>query len=195
MNKLQGFYALEKSNLPAVPWKKYKQGTKLDKALLWTIRSAVKEGDDLHLPRKIGVTAFEAEEFANELYSQLEAADMIIYYPYFIAVKSGVLDISSHRIAIEAVKDDLWNLVTYNKTDVTIIFEEDDLKMIGDDKFLTREELLELIDYCTIIKKLYSSDIADGKNVILEWSFAYESDINKKPLGEAKLVFYEIRTV
>jgi hypothetical protein len=195
MNKLQGFYALEKSNLPAVPWRKYSKAVCFDPNLLWTIRSAVMKGDDLNLPRKVGVTAEEAQEFAQELYNKMKLDDLIIYYPYFIALKSGVLDISKNRIAIEAVKDDLWNLVTDNKTNVTIIFEEDDIKIKGDESFLTQDEIIQLIDYCSVIKRQFYEEIASGKNVMLEWSYAQKSSIYKQPVGDVSLVFYEIRTV
>lgn len=195
MNKLQGFYALAKSSLPAVPWKKYNRDTDFDPDILWTVRSAVTEGEDLNLPRKVGVDAAEAESFAAELSCSLKTEDMIIYYPYFIAIKSGVIDISEHRTAIEAVKADLWNLVTDNKKDVTVIFEEDDVKIYGDEYFLSEDEMLELVDYCNVIKRQFQREIADGKNVLLEWSYACKSDRNKQPAGEATLVFYEIRTV
>lgn len=194
MNKLQGFYSLEKSNLPAVPWRKYSADTTFNDNILWTVRSAIKEGEDLNLPRKVGVSAEIAKEFAENLYSSLKSEDLIVYYPYFIALKSGVIDISQHRTVIEAVKDDLWNLVTYNKKDVTIIFS-DDIEIIGNEKFFEQNELLELIDYCITIKKKFQSEISNQKSVLLEWSFACESDLYKNPIGDARLVFYEIRTV
>lgn len=195
MNKLQGFYELAKSNLPAVPWKKYEENTIFNAAILWTVRCAVTEGEDVNLPRKIGVNAKEAKAFAQELKGILKPGDMIIYYPYFIALKSGVIDITEHRTVIEAVKADLWNLVTYNQKDVTVIFEEDDVKIFGDEHFLTREEMIELVDYCSVIKRQFHSELAKGKNVMLEWSYACKSDSNKQPVGEAGFVFYEIRTV
>ncbi len=195
MNKLQGFYALAKSNLPAVPWKKYEENTEFAPDILWTVRSAVTKGEDLNLPRKIGVSAKEAKEFARELRYNLKPEDMIVYYPYFIALKSGVIDISRQRTAIEAVKADLWNLVTHNRKDITIIFEDEDVRFFGDECFLTQEEMMELVDYCTVIKRQFQSEIAGGKNIMLEWSYACPSDLNRQPVGKAALVFYEIRTV
>ncbi len=195
MNKLQGFFALANSHLPAVPWKKYTKQTVLDNQVLWTIRSAVLQGDDLNLPRKIGVTAFEAKQFADQLLTTLNKDDMVIYYPFFIAQKSGVIEISDKRTVIEAVNEDLWNLVTYSKKDITIVFEDDDIKFIGNDQFLDEKELFELIDYCVTIKKRFISEISFGKSIFLEWSFAYQSDIQKRAIGDKNLVFYEIRTV
>lgn len=195
MNKLEGFTALRNCGLPSVPWREYKRGAELDSNILWSIRSAAAKGDDLNLPRKIGVTAEEAKEFAEELLNKLNANDLVLFYPYFIAVKSGVIEVSDTRVVIEAVKEDLWNLVTYNNRDVTVLFEQDNLRFVGDSDFLTQTELYELIDSCARIKKTFSQEIAWGKSIMLEWSFACKSDLNKRRLGEQSLVFYEIRTV
>ncbi|BCJ95361.1 hypothetical protein acsn021_29300 [Anaerocolumna cellulosilytica] len=195
MNKLQGFYALKESDLPTVRWFPYEKGMKLDKGILWTVRSAVTKGSDLHLPRKVGVTADEAANFAEELIEKLDREDLVLCYPYFIARKSGVLDIRGNRIVIEAVKDDLWNLVTYNKRNVTVLFEEGDIRFDGDEKFLTQEELLELIDYCVNIKKKWSNLLLNGKSLLLEWSFGMDSDLEHNGIGEPYLLFYELRTV
>lgn len=195
MNKLEGFYALNESNLPTVPWEKYTSETVLDDSILWTVRSAVMKGDDLNLPRLVGVTATEAAKFADSLLGTLSSNDLVICYPFFVALKSGVIDVSYGRIVIEAVDKDLWNLVTHNKKDVTIIFEEDDVFYHGDEKFLLDEELAELLRYCNQVKYLYKDYIISGKSVFLEWSYSAKSDLLKNPVGNKKLVFYEIRTV
>lgn len=195
MNKLEGFYELKKSNLPTVPWEKYDRDTVLGNNILWTIRSAVAKGNDLNLPRKIGVSASEAHEFAQKLLKELTEDDMVIYYPYFIAIKSGVIDVSYNRTVIEAVDKDLWNLVTNNNKDVTIIFSEDDLEFFGDENFLSQEEMFELIRYCNNVKKMYRDFINNGKSVFLEWSYSQKADNEANPIGDKKLVFYEIRTV
>ena len=39
---------------------------------------------------------------------------------------------------IEAVKDDLWNLVTYSDRDVTVIIESNDKRIIGNKNFAGR---------------------------------------------------------
>jgi hypothetical protein len=195
MNKLQGFYALRRTNLSTVSWSKYNQDVILDSSFLWTVRTAVMEGEDLNLPRMVGATAKEAMEFARKLSLTLRPEDMIIYYPFFIAKKSGVLDIAKHRVVIEAVKDDLWNLVTYNKTDLTMIFEGENISVKGDESFLSQEELLELTDCCTNVKRQFKREIEEGKSVMLEWSYACKSNLKKQPVGEPSLLFYEIRTV
>lgn len=195
MNKLEGFYALNDLRLPTVPWKQYKKETVLDDSILWTIRSAVVRGDDLNLPRKIGVTASEADSFAKMLLNRLGDNDLIIYYPFFIALKSGVMDISNNRIVIEAVAEDLWNLVTYNEKNVTIIITDNDSSYVGDKEFLTETELNELLKFGSVIKRTFRDEIYSGQSVLLEWSYSMKSDLNKQPIGEKSLVFYEVRTV
>ena len=195
MNKLEGFYALNDLRLPTVPWKQYKKETVLDDNILWTIRSAVVRGDDLNLPRKIGVSASEANNFAKMLLNKLGDNDLIIYYPFFIALKSGVIDISNNRIVIEAVAEDLWNLVTYNKKNVTIIITDNDISYVGDKEFLSETELNELLKFGFVIKRTFRDEICSGHSVLLEWSYSMKSDLNKRPIGEKSLVFYEVRTV
>lgn len=196
MNKLQGFYELKSSGLPTVPWMEFKKGLKLDGNILWTIRSAIWEGNDLNLPRKVGVTADEAEKFAEELIKTLGEDSLIIYYPYFIAEKSGVLEVADHRMVIEAAKDDLWNLVTFNKVDVSIYFDSQlNMSYTGDRNFLNPSEVEEIIKFSEIVKRKYKEILLDSRSVFLEWSFAFESNINKEPIGRRKLIFYELRSV
>ncbi len=73
---------------------------------------------------------------------------MIIYYPYFIAEKSGTLNVFNNKVVIEAVKDDLWNMVTYLKRNVTIILENNKEEYIGERNFfLKSEEVEEITSY------------------------------------------------
>ena len=195
MNKLEGFYELKKSGLPSVPWRKYETDTLLDEKILWTVRSAVLIGDDLNLPRKVGVNANEAKLFADQLLNNLGDNGMVLFYPYFIAEKSGVMEVSFNKIVIEAVTEDLWNLVTNNKKDITIIISGEETHYDGNKDFLSCEELTKLLVYSSSVKMRFRSFIAEGKSIFLEWSFAYNSDINKKPIGCKELVFYEIRSV
>ncbi len=195
MNKLTGFYELKSNGLPSVDWKQYNPDTVLDDHILWTIRSAVEKGNDLNLPRLIGVTAAEAKAFADGLLKKFTPYDMVIYYPYFIAEKSGVMEIALNKTVIEGVQDDLWNFVTYNKKDVTLILSDDDTEIIGNKAFFQTDELSKLLSYVNMIKNKYRDYILEGKSVFLEWSFAYKSSVSKEKIGEKKLVFYEIRTV
>lgn len=194
LNKLMGFYELRAMQLPAIPWKEYKGDQKLDSRVLWTIRSAVFRGDDLNLPRKVGVTSDEATKFANELWLEMKDKGIVIYYPYFIANKSGTLEVKSDKVIIEAVKNDLWNLVTYSKKDVTYQISNEGVLVDGDASFLLEKEKDELLLYCNEIKRMFRAEILEGKGILLEWSYARNCDISGEPVGEEYLVFYEIRT-
>lgn len=195
MNKLLGFYELKDSGLPTIPWKEYKEGCVLDNSILWTVRTAVYKGNDLNLPRSIGVSANEAEKFARLTTEKYSGNGMVIYYPYFIAEKSGTLNVFSNKTIIEAVKDDLWNLVTYSQKNITVILENDKNEYIGEKNFLKKDELDEIVSYIKNIKMLYRDELMEGKSVLLEWSYAYQSDINKNKVGDKYLVFYEARTI
>lgn len=195
MNKLLGFYELKDSVLPTIPWKEFNKEVKLDSNILWTVRSAVYRGEDLNLPRAVGVNASEAYMFASELYDRMKNRGIVVYYPYFLAEKSGNINIFMDKIVIEAVKDDLWNLVTYSDRDVTIEVTENDIVYNGDEKFFSEDELDELILNARKAKQMFREDLLEGKSAMLEWSFAYPSNLKKERDGEKYLVFYEARTV
>jgi len=197
MNKLMGFYELRELSIPTIPWKEYQPGVKLSDEFLWTIRSAVNHGNDLNLPRLVGKTANEALKFADDLYNQIHQKGMVVYYPYFVAHKSGTLNVYYDKTIIEAVKDDLWNLVTDQKLDVslTIAKDNDIVSSYGNQNFLSREEVEQLMLYSRKIFGIYRNEIIDGKTILLEWSFASSCNKNKQPVGEPYLVFYEVRTV
>ena len=126
MNKYMGFYELKALNIPSVQWKLFADDTVLDDRLLWTVRVATAAGDDMNLPRAVGVVSEEARMKGREFLLEYGKKGIVIYYPYFIAEKSGVLDINSRRLVIEAVDRDLWNLVTHGRKDVTIIVPADE---------------------------------------------------------------------
>jgi len=195
MNKLEGFYELKRAGIPSVPWKKYDAGVALDDSMLWTIRSAVVSGPDLNLPRKVGVTAAEAKDFADHLTREMKAYDLIVYYPFFVAEKSGVMEVTHTKTVVEAVKDDLWNLVTLNNKNVTIVVSGAEVSYVGDEHFVNKSELTELLKYASMVKRRFRTILMEGKSVFLEWSYAYISDIDKLPVGNKKLIFYEIRSV
>lgn len=195
LNKLMGFYELKDINIPTVPWEIYSKDVTLDSDMLWTIRVAVKSGEDLNLPRAVGVTAEAAASEGNILLEKYADRGIVIYYPYFIADKSGVIDINMNKTVIEAVNKDLWNLVTHGRKNVTIIITDKDTEYSGDDAFLTNDETSELLKYINIIKSRYREALYEGKSLLVEWSFAYNTDIQYKPIGEKYLVFYELRSI
>lgn len=195
MNKLFGFFELKESSLPSIPWKIYENDTEFNTNILWTVRTAVHRGDDLNLPRCVGAEAEKAKKFAKETSEKYGENGMVIYYPYFIAEKSGTLNVYSNKNVIEAVKDDLWNLVSNNKCDVTYIMTEEKTEYYGDEQFLNNEEIDEIISYVSEIKRMFRDDLLQGKSILLEWSFAYNCNEEKRKVGDRYLVFYEARTV
>ena len=137
-----------------------------------------------------------SKKFADQLLKEMNNNGIVIYYPYFIANKSGTLEVRSDKVIIEAVKDDLWNLVTYSEREVTIITDIDGNKsIIGNANFISNEELDSLSKHIPEIRKLFRNDLLQGKAALLEWSFAQSCNASKEPIGEKYLVFYEARTV
>lgn len=191
-----GFLELREIGIPSVPWKEYEPNkTVLDNNCLWTIRTAVLRGDDFNLPRLVGANAEEATRFANNLCNNYKGNAMIIYYPYFKALKSGVLEVKQFGYIIESVKEDLWNLVTDGKRNQTLIYENEVMKVDGEQDFLTDNELCQLKNSITIVRFKFAKALRSGDNVLLEWSFAQNVDVNNEPNGSKYLVFYECRTI
>lgn len=197
MNKLQGFLEIKRVGIPTVPlrWFDNSSPAELDSNKLWTIRTAVENGDDLNLPRAVGVTANEALTKAKNFLKVLGEKGSVIYYPYFIAEKSGVIEVSMTRFLIEAVRDDLWNLVSDGKRDVTICLEDNNSWVDGNVDLLLAEEIDELKYYAQKIRGKFRSTLAEGKSVMLEWSYSRTASINREPEGEKELVFYELRAI
>lgn len=195
MNKLMGFLELDAMQLPSIPWKKYTGKEYFNEEYLWTVRTAVYKGNDFHLPRVVGVNAKKAKDFANNLLIQLEDRGMVIFYPYFIANKSGTLCVGAEQVVIEAVKKDLWNLVTYSDREVTLVIKNGDIERIGNGNFLSEEEIKQLEKHVPEIRRIFREHLLEGENVLLEWSFAFSCDNNKEPKGKEYLVFYEARTI
>lgn len=191
-----GFLELKEMKLPSIPWKQYTGNEILDDSYLWTIRSAVYRGNDLNLPRSVGKNAAESKQFADALLKKINDNGMVIYYPYFIAIKSGTLQVQRDRIIVEAVKDDLWNLVTYSDCEVTVIYDHNqEAQYIGNKEFLDEEEKQQLLKHVPEIRKLFRDDLLQGKSALLEWSYALSCNNKKEPVDDKYLVFYEARTV
>lgn len=197
MNKLEGFYELNKMKIPSVPWKPYTGNECLDPELLWTIRVAVQSGKDFNLPRAIGVTAEEAMIRGREFRTGLTENDLIIYYPYFAAQKSGVLDIQENRTIIEAVDKDLWNLTTRGHKDLTIILNhlDDDRSTYGNSSFLEASEVDELLKYAAKIRSMHRDVIFANSSVLVEWCYAINTNVRGEMVGDKYLVFMECRSV
>jgi hypothetical protein len=198
MNKYMGFFELREISIPTVQWKLFNESTKLEDNMLWTVRVAIENGNDLNLPRAVGVASDEAMRKGKEFLSSYSGKGMVVYYPYFIANKSGVIEVTSLNTVVEAVKDDLWNLVTYGKRNITVVIPangDDEYSFSGERDFLSKDEMKDLIRYGMIIRRRFREDIIDGKSIFAEWSYAFNTDVTKEPIGQRYLVFYELRSV
>lgn len=197
MNKLMGFLELRRISIPSIKWKQFSDDTVLDKDRLWTIRSAVYSGKDISLPRMVGKSSEECTAFALSTMKNLRDNGFVLYYPYFIADKSGTLMVLSNKVVIEAVKGDLWNLVNYNRKDITIYdnVSSGTTLLEGNTAFLSEQERSELYRYLPEIRRAFKDEIFAEKGIILEWSFARDCDNNGNPVGDPYLVFYEVRSV
>lgn len=194
MNKLEGFFELQRSGLPTVPWQQFMADTELSGDILWTVRCAVTQGDDLNLPRRVGVQAAEAMAFARQVLQELGPQSLVIYYPYFVAEKSGVLEVTLQKTVIEAVRGDLWNLVSENKLDVSICIAEA-VTVTGDSPLLSAGEIDELVGYAQRVRTRYRDDLLSGKSLFLEWSHACQYDLQRQTSSGSELIFYELRSV
>ena len=198
MNKLHGFFELKDSSLPAVKWKEFTDITELFNDRLWTVRTSVYSGNDTSLPRKVGVKAEEAMAFAWRTKAKYNDNCMLVYYPFFIALKSGTLSVRNDKIIIEAVTGDLWNLVTDGIKNVTYIYDSKGLKMVksdGDVYFLNEDEVSKLLKAIPEIRRMFRDDLLENKGALLEWSFACDTDAELNKVGEPYLVFYEAKTI
>lgn len=195
MNKLQGLFELKWLGIPSVPWKRFDRDTHLDPNILWTIRMAVNEGNDVNLPKAVGVTADVAQQKGID-YLEKYGNGFVIFYPFFFANKSGIIEVKEKINIIEAVKDDLWNLTLGGDREVTIFIDKQkNYEIHGNKDFLTPEEIREIQLYAGRVRAKYKDLIFDRSSVMLEWSFAYKSNIHKEPVGERYLVFYECRSL
>lgn len=159
--------------------------------------AAIYRGNDLNLPRLVGENAEKAKKFADQLFLKMKEKGIVIYYPYFIAKKSGTLEVKQSQVIIEAVREDLWNMVTYSEREVTIIKDEllNTTESMGNDSFLTQEEQNGLYKYVSEIRKIFRDDLLEGHSALLEWSYAQSCNKDREPVGEEYLVFYEARTI
>ena len=192
-----GFYELKELLLPSIKWNEYTPSVVLSENSLWTIRSAVNRGDDLNLPRLVGKSAQEAKVFADDLYRQLEGKGIVIYYPYFIAHKSGTLNVFYDKTVIEAVDSDLWNMVTNQELDTSLVFNNEFIlqNYYGKKDFITEQEINKFKIYTKKIRSAFREEMLEGKSILLEWSIASDCDQQHKEIGEEYLIFYEIRSV
>ncbi|AMP20039.1 hypothetical protein AZF37_01585 [endosymbiont 'TC1' of Trimyema compressum] len=90
----------------------------------------------------------------------------------------------------------MWHLVDESRVDVTLIKDnEEPWEIIGQSHFLTDFELKEIEKYIPSIQQIFRKLIKEGKTLLLEWSFTYDSNLIGEAIGNPYLVFYEMRTI
>jgi hypothetical protein len=197
MNKLEGFYELKRHGIPTIPWQPFTGQNYLDPDLLWTIRVAVAGENDFNLPRAIGVIAAEAIKIGLNLVAEYKPGDLILYYPYFLAMKSGVIEMQAEQTIIEAVAEDLWNLTTLGHKDITVIIDNltGNESRFGNVEFLDQDELEQLKQWANRMRRLHRDLIFGGDSLLLEWSFAVDTNAKRELLGEKHLLFTECKAI
>ncbi len=195
MYVLQNCYILDYLDLPTIPWMQCQTDTRLDDSILWTVKNEPFYGVKGYIYGKIGVTASEAMDYIKSQYETMERHRMLLCYPYFTASKSGTIDMTYERVAIEAVEGKIENLKKKHRVDETLLFREEDLEIFGEEEFLTRDETLEIIDYGCQLKKRFAGELEFGKNIIIYWSYVEETLRNMIPKGNPTLVFHQIKVL
>ena len=195
MYVLQNCYILDFLELPTIPWEQCQTTTQLDDSILWTVKNEPFYGKDGRIYGKIGITAKEAMQYIISQYQTLGKNRMLLCYPYYTAAKSGTIDMTYERVAIEAVEGKIENLKKKHRVDEPLLFREEDLEIFGEEEFLTREETLEIIDYGARLKKRFAGDLEYGKNIMIYWSYVQETLRNMIPTGEPKLIFHQIKVL
>jgi hypothetical protein len=85
--------------------------------------------------------------------------------------------------------------VSEGERDVTIMIVGNKESIEGKKDFLGNKELDDILRYVPLIRSQFRDLLFEGKSILLEWSFAYNTDVNHRPLNGKYLVFYEIRTI
>lgn len=219
MKILQNDYILKSLELPTMEWKQYFPDTEFAQNILWSIKVEEipsSKSKEETLPKKkinflpfgnmlrdkekerqhglIGVDAKTAKGFANRHYKSISPTKQaMIYYPYYMVGKSGILDINSSRIVIEGTKGDISNLVKHNQIEVMMMFTKEDMNIHGDDHFFSKEQVLSLIDTARKVKRMTAEDLEFGKNIQLHFSYVYKTSTALQPEGELQLIFYQFK--
>lgn len=216
INKLLGFYELKSSGLPHPNFKIYDNTDNIncDKPILYTVRTAVYRGGDISLPRAVGVDGPTAKAKAVEILRQLGDNAQIYVAPYFIATKSGTMLIGPDTLIVEACWEDLWNLVDHHKIDGYYdgwyheTKKDAEVLMPGEavtptrmssnaieGNILTTELVEDLKKYVERLRRIYRNELLCNNLIYLEWSCACESSLDKVPLSEPELVFFELKII
>lgn len=219
MKILQYDYILKALDLPTIEWNQYFSNTNIPSGKLWSIKVEESPGKTsetmVEVKQKksfvrfmkdrrwiqsqktnglIGVDAVAANTFGQKKIKQIRPSkQVIIYYPYYTVVKSGIIDINRQRIVLEGTKGDIDQMVVHNEICVTMIFGDDSLDITGNEHFFTQDEVLPLIDYAKHVRKVANKDLERNKNIQLYFSYVYETNELLQVEGESRLIFYKFK--
>ncbi len=197
MNKYIGLLTLKEYRFPTINWKCFNQDTLLDASFLWTIRlAAYYDSNDFGLPCYLGMKSDDAICKGLDLYRSYDMSEYIIMcYPYFVAIKSGTIDLRQDYDVIEVVFGNCTELTRNNNVDLTMIFKDNGYNTIGDDTILDEDEINLLYRYMKLAKYRFRDESLNGCIIILEWSFGYDVDANGIRKSENFLIFNEMRVI
>lgn len=206
MNKLEGFYALEKFKIRHPKWKIVRLDIaepiikQLNDSAVYTLRTAVmttkKNQKDFWLPRKVGLTGARIKEKFAEFKATFQDEEdnvYVIIYPYFKAIFSGTASVifesnpinSSKTAIIEACNGSLWNLTEHGNVDYKARIVLSNInEVISEKSDIPRWQELrgEII---ALIKQISENvKIKQKTEFRVEWSFTDES-----------FMFYELKTI
>ena len=205
MNKLEGFYAIEKFKLRHPPWSIVRLDladpiiNNLKDNVTYTLRTAFENNPenskDFWLPRFIGVSGSKIKKRFSELKEHFEDEEnvFVIIYPYFKPLFSGIIEIifesnpinSSKTAIVESCKGNLSNLTDHSLKDYeakVILSNTNEIIREKSDVPHWQELRGEILD---IVRKISNNiPIIKKTKFRLEWSFTDES-----------FLFYEMKTV
>ena len=216
MRVLENDYILKTLDLPTIDWKPYDPADQLEENILWSIKveeipsQTGKEQEEkktlLTWMRKrmqqepakgnglIGSHAENVMRYGGRMSCKIvPSRQMLLYYPYYTVLKSGILDINRNRVVIEGTSGDISNLITNSQIDVTMILTDEDVEVFGDERFFQQDEVLQLIDYSREVRKMAARDMDDGKSIQLMFSYVYRTNKELQPEGDLKLIFHKFK--
>ena len=191
INKYQGLMLLKQCRLPTISWSVFTYDTVLSDNCRWTLRAVRELGNDFGLPIFLDISSKEAVGIGRSLLDQYSSNRFILLvYPYFTSEKSGVMQVETDRVVVEAVRGNCSDLTRYSKLDISLIYKDTRDVAYGDIAFFTDEELVTIERYASRLRRQFFRMVLDGFIVVLEWSFAVYKNTAKE-----NFLFQELRVI
>jgi phosphohistidine swiveling domain-containing protein len=163
----------------------------LSKSRTWTVRTCLVGGSpdmEYGLKRAVGIPADQVTnrlmEF-HDYYNGLNLTIVFVVYPYFLASKSGIIEIHHKEQIIEAVDGEQWRL-TEEGAPPEVWRHEGATVSVSKHLFARRAGQKNVVLTKTQVSKLSKCvSMIPDENVLLEWTFTPEEE----------LFFYDMRSV